>query len=85
MGKAKIYIKVAKKSSYNYSNPFKKYSVEGKNNPSNRPLYKNKSSYQEKALPTVAFALILDIPDEAFEQAERRSRKSIYQWTRSNS
>lgn len=37
--------------------------------PNYQPLMKG-SGWSEKALPTAAFAVVLDIPDEIFERAE---------------
>lgn len=39
--------------------------------PNYQPLTKGQGTYHEEPLPTAAFALVLDIPDEIFERAEK--------------
>lgn len=59
--KAKVYMRVARKSSSKRG-----FIVEGKPTPSYRPLMDSNGG----ALPTVAFALEMDIPDKMFKVAE---------------
>jgi hypothetical protein len=38
--------------------------------PSQKPIIVDKGYASERVLPTVAFAVVLDVPDEAFKAAE---------------
>lgn len=58
--KVRVYLRVAKTQTK------RGFSVDGRNTPTNRPL-----EDRTRVLPTVAFALDLDIPDALFAQAER--------------
>jgi hypothetical protein len=44
--------------------------VDARTTPNHKPLMASIGNWNEKALPTAAFALDLDIPDEIFHRAE---------------
>jgi hypothetical protein len=44
--------------------------VEASSRPNYKPLITNAGYRNERVLPTAAFAVVLDIPDELFERAE---------------
>jgi len=59
--KIKTYLRVAKTS--------RGYKVSAQTKPNHAPLYTD--SYSKKYLPTVHFAINLDIPNEAFDKASK--------------
>lgn len=61
----RVYLRVAK------SNREPGYRVLASAKPNYKPLYAAEGTFREMALPTAAFALDLDIPDEEFERAEQ--------------
>ena len=63
--KAKVHLRIAKNPTGR--TPFK---VHASTKPDYRPLTTG-SAFEPKSLPTLAFAIVLDIPDDAFKQAER--------------
>jgi len=62
--KAKVYLRIAKNP--HGRTPFK---VAATAKPTYAPLMTG--GYDAKALPTLAFAVVLDIPEDAFKQAEQ--------------
>lgn len=63
--KVRAYLRVAKLPGW-------KYKIAASGKPDNSPLHKMKGYRGDKEfLPTVAFALDLDIPDEQFNRASR--------------
>jgi hypothetical protein len=61
--KYKIYMRVAKTDGRTG------YKVSASTRPNNEPI--NSGTYNTTWYPTVAFAVLIDLPDELFNQAER--------------
>jgi len=64
--KVKIYLRVAKNTGGRTA-----FKVDARPTPDYRPLNKGQGTYTETPLPTAAFAVVLDVPDELFRHAER--------------
>jgi hypothetical protein len=45
--------------------------VEASTKPNYKPLMGSQGSWNERPLPTAAFAVVLDIPDDLFKRAEQ--------------
>lgn len=60
--KAKVFLRVARSSGH------KGYRVAASTQPNYSPL--TTGGYESRALPTAAFAMVLDIPDQIFHRAE---------------
>lgn len=63
--KVRTYIRVGKRSTGRNA-----FAIDASHKPSSAPLALG-SGHRRKILPTVAFAIDLDIPDAAFKQAEQ--------------
>jgi hypothetical protein len=68
MSKIKMYLRVGQKSG---STRGSRYRIDASTTPNYHPLVQSQGSRNEREIPTAAFCLVLDVPDELFAIAER--------------